>query len=134
ANIALALLVAKVPLWPLLEERSAGGQKAYRAVNYPPVPVGGAPAGMALGGGCEILLHCAAVQAHAETYMGLVETAVRLVAGWGGCKETITRHMLNDKRPGGPMPPLGQAFEQIAMAKVSKSAAEARDLLYLRPS
>jgi 3-hydroxyacyl-CoA dehydrogenase len=134
ANIGLALYIANVALWPLLEETIAGGQKTYKAVKYAPFPVVGAPAGMALGGGCEILLHCAAVQAHAETYMGLVETGVGLVPGWGGCKETITRHMLNDKRPGGPMPALSQAFEQIAMAKVSKSAAEARDLLYLRPS
>ncbi len=133
ANIGLALYIANVALWPLLEETIAGGQKAYKAVKYAPFPVVGAPVGMALGGGCEILLHCAAVQAHAETYMGLVETGVGLVPGWGGCKETITRHMLNDKRPGGPMPALSQAFEQIAMAKVSKSAAEARDLLYLRP-
>ncbi len=134
ANIGLALYIANVALWPLLEETIAGGQKTYKAVKYAPFPVVGAPAGMALGGGCEILLHCAAIQAHAETYMGLVETGVGLVPGWGGCKETITRHMLNDKRPGGPMPALSQAFEQIAMAKVSKSAAEARDLLYLRPN
>ncbi len=134
ANIGLALYVANVAAWPLLEETIAGGQKTYKAVKYAPFPVVAAPSGMALGGGCEILLHCAAVQAHAETYMGLVETGVGLVPGWGGCKETITRHMLNDKRPGGPMPPLSQAFEQIAMAKVSKSAEEARDLLYLRPS
>jgi 3-hydroxyacyl-CoA dehydrogenase len=133
ANIGLALYIANVALWPLLEETIAGGQKAYKAAKYAPFPVVGAPSGMALGGGCEVLLHCAAVQAHAETYMGLVETGVGLVPGWGGCKETITRHMLNDKRPGGPMPALSQAFEQIAMAKVSKSAAEARDLLYLRP-
>jgi 3-hydroxyacyl-CoA dehydrogenase len=72
------------------------------------------------------------VQAHAETYMGLVETGVGLVPGWGGCKEVLTRHMTNDKRPRGPMPAVSQAFEQIALAKVSKSAAEASDLLYLR--
>jgi 3-hydroxyacyl-CoA dehydrogenase len=134
ANIGLALYVANVALWPLLEETIAGGQKTYKAVKYAPFPVVGAPSGMALGGGCEILLHCAAVQAHAETYTGLVETGVGLVPGWGGCKETITRHMLNEKRPGGPMPALSQAFEQIAMAKISKSAEEARDLFYLRPS
>ena len=49
----------------------------------------GAPSGMALGGGCEILLHCDAVQAHAETYTGLVEVGVGLVPGWGGCKEML---------------------------------------------
>jgi 3-hydroxyacyl-CoA dehydrogenase len=89
---------------------------------------------MALGGGCEILLHSAAVQAHAESYLGLVETGVGLVPGWGGCKEMVMRLVSNPKRPGGPMPPLMQAFEQIALAKVSRSAAEARDMLVLRPS
>jgi 3-hydroxyacyl-CoA dehydrogenase len=134
ANIGLALYIANLALWPLLDETIAGGQRTLKAVKYAPFPVIGAPYGMALGGGCEILLHCAAVQAHAETYMGLVETGVGLVPGWGGCKETITRHVLNGKRPGGPMPALNQAFEQIAMANVSKSAEEARELLYLRAS
>ncbi len=46
---------------------------------------------MALGGGCEILLHSDAVQAHAETYIGLVECGVGLMPGWGGCKEMLTR-------------------------------------------
>ncbi len=134
ANIGIALYAANIALWPAIEESVAGGQKAYKALKYAPFPVVGAPAGMALGGGCEILLHCAAVQAHAETYIGLVETGVGLVPGWGGCKETLTRHMLNAKRPGGAMPAVSQAFEQIALAKVSKSAAEATDFLYLRPS
>ena len=133
ANIGIALYAANIALWPAIEESVAAGQKAYKALKYAPFPVVGAPSGMALGGGCEILLHCAAVQAHAETYMGLVETGVGLVPGWGGCKETLTRHMLNEKRPQGPIPAVSQAFEQIALAKVSKSAAEAMDLLYLRP-
>jgi 3-hydroxyacyl-CoA dehydrogenase len=132
ANIGIGLYMANVAAWPLVEAMIANGQDAYKALKYVPFPVVGAPANLALGGGCEILLHCAAVQAHAETYMGLVETGVGIVPGWGGCKETLTRHMLNDKRPRGPMPAIGQAFEQIALAKVSKSAAEAFDLLYLR--
>ncbi|VFU16540.1 protein of unknown function (plasmid) [Methylocella tundrae] len=44
------------------------------------------PSGLSLGGGCEILLNCDAVQAHAETYMGLVEVGVGLIPGWGGCE------------------------------------------------
>jgi 3-hydroxyacyl-CoA dehydrogenase len=89
---------------------------------------------MALGGGCEILLHCDAVQAHAETYMGLVEVGVGVIPGWGGCKEMLTRATLNKKRPGGPMPPIAQVFETISLAKVAKSADEARDLMFLRPT
>ena len=62
---------------------------------------------MALGGGCEILLHCAAVQAHAETYVGLVECGVGLIPGWGGCKEMLHRWASNPKLPNGPMPRRG---------------------------
>jgi 3-hydroxyacyl-CoA dehydrogenase len=133
ANVGLGLFAANVALWPLIEEGQTGGQNAYKALKYAPFPVVGAPAGMALGGGCEILLHCAAVQPHAESYMGLVETGVGLVPGWGGCAAMVARHVQNPKRPGGPIPPLAQAFETIALAKVSKSAEEARDLLILRP-
>jgi 3-hydroxyacyl-CoA dehydrogenase len=87
---------------------------------------------MALGGGCEICLHAAAIQAHAESYMGLVEVGVGLIPGWGGCKELITRAVTQTKRAGGPMPPVAQVFEAISTAKVATSAAEARDLLILR--
>jgi 3-hydroxyacyl-CoA dehydrogenase len=133
ANVGLGLFAANVALWPFIEEGETQGQNAYKAVKYASFPVVSAPAGMALGGGCEILLHSAAVQAHAETYIGLVETGVGLVPGWGGCKELLTRHVTNKKRPGGPIPPLMAAFETIALAKVSRSAAEARDTLMLRP-
>ena len=133
ANVGLGLFAANVALWPFIEEGEMQGQNAYKAVKYAPFPVVSAPAGMALGGGCEILLHSAAVQAHAESYIGLVETGVGLVPGWGGCKELLTRQVTNKKRPGGPIPPLMATFETIALAKVSRSAAEARDTLMLRP-
>ena len=87
---------------------------------------------MALGGGCEILLHCDAVQAHAETYMGLVEAGVGVIPGWGGCKEMLTRWQTNPKRPGGPMPGVAKVFETISTAQVATSAEEARGFLFLR--
>ena len=132
ANIGIGLFAANMAMWPLLENGISEGQSAYMALKYAPFPVVAAPAGMALGGGCEICLHSAAVQAHAETYMGLVEVGVGLLPGWGGCKELITRAVTNKKRPGGPMPPIAQVFETISTAKVSTSAAEARDLLFLK--
>jgi 3-hydroxyacyl-CoA dehydrogenase len=89
---------------------------------------------MALGGGCEILLHCHAVQAHAESYIGLVEVGVGLVPGWGGCKEMLGRWLTNPKRPGGPMPAISKVFEMLSTAQVSKSAAEAKEMLFLRPT
>ena len=111
------------------------GQRTFRAVKYAPFPVVGAPAGMALGGGCEILLHCAAIVAHAETYAGLVEAGVGLVPAWGGCKELLARFSRPGHAgpmPGGPMPPVSRVFEMVGLARVSQSAAEARELGILR--
>lgn len=132
ANVGLALFAANVALWPMIEDLISQGQAVYKAVKYAAFPVIGAPSGMALGGGCEILLHCAAIQAHAETYMGLVEVGVGVVPGWGGCKELLIRNQPGPKDPKGPMPPVGAAFETISLAKVAKSAAEAKELKFLR--
>ncbi len=132
ANIGLGLFAANTAMWPILEQSIKEGQDAYMALKYAPFPVVAAPAGMALGGGCEICLHSDAIQAHAELYMGLVEVGVGLIPGWGGSKEMILRHVANKRRPGGPMPPVAEAFQTIGLAKVSKSASEARDLLFLR--
>jgi 3-hydroxyacyl-CoA dehydrogenase len=132
ANIGLALYAANVALWPMIEEMVGAGQKALKALKYAPFPVVAAPAGMALGGGCEVTLHSSAIQANAESYMGLVETGVGLVPGWGGCKEMLLRHVHNEQRPRGPMPAVSSVFETIALARVSKSAAEAREMLILR--
>jgi 3-hydroxyacyl-CoA dehydrogenase len=133
ANIGFALFQANLAMWPMIEQGVQEGQNAYMALKYAPFPVVAAPAGMALGGGCEICLHADAIQAHAESYMGLVEVGVGIIPGWGGCKELITRAITNRKRPGGPMPAVAQVFEAISTAKVSTSAAEARDLMILRP-
>ncbi|MBZ0112187.1 MAG: 3-hydroxyacyl-CoA dehydrogenase/enoyl-CoA hydratase family protein [Thermoanaerobaculia bacterium] len=133
ANIGLALFAANIGLWDVISEGGAAGQQAFTALQSSSFPVVGAPSGMALGGGCEILLHCDAIQAHAETYMGLVEVGVGVVPGWGGCKEMITRWATNPRRPGGPMPPVAKVFELISTATVSTSADEARDHLFLRP-
>jgi 3-hydroxyacyl-CoA dehydrogenase len=132
ANIGLALFAANIAMWPMIEDMIATGQSAYKAVKFAPFPVVGAPSGMALGGGCEILLHCAAIQAHAETYMGLVEVGVGLIPGWGGCKEMLLRYQPGARDPKGPMPPVAQAFEVISLAKVAKSAHEAKELRFLR--
>jgi 3-hydroxyacyl-CoA dehydrogenase len=132
ANIGLGLFAANTAMWPVLEMGIKEGQDAYMALKYAPFPVVAGPAGMALGGGCEICLHADAIQAHAELYMGLVEVGVGLIPGWGGSKEMVLRNVAKKERPGGPIPPVGEAFQTIGLAKVSKSAAEARDLLFLR--
>jgi 3-hydroxyacyl-CoA dehydrogenase len=134
ANVGLALFAANIALWPFIEEGEASGQKILKEMKYAPFPTVSAPSGMALGGGCEILLHSSAVQAHAESYIGLVEVGVGLVPGWGGCAEMATRAYTSKRGPHGPIAPLAGIFETIGLAKVSKSAEEARDLMYLRPS
>lgn len=133
ANLGLLLFAANIGTWDQIEEMVEGGQETYRALKYAPFPVVGAPSGMALGGGCETLLHCDAVQAHAETYIGLVEVGVGLIPGWGGCKEMLQRWMTHKRRPGGPMPAVIKCFETISTATVAKSAAEAQDYLFIRP-
>ena len=133
ANIALLLYGSKLRLWPFIRWMLKRGQDTFQKMRFAPFPVIGAPSGMALGGGCEVLLHCDAIEAHAETYIGLVEAGVGIVPGWGGCKELLGRWTVDKSRPGGPMPPVMKAFETIAMAQVAKSAMEARDLLFLRP-
>ncbi|HUG60343.1 MAG TPA: enoyl-CoA hydratase/isomerase family protein, partial [Methylomirabilota bacterium] len=132
ANIGLALFAANVAAWPMLAEMISQGQATMQALKFAPFPVVGAPAGMALGGACEALLHCSAIQAHAETYMGLVEVGVGIVPAWGGCKEMLIRHQPGPADPKGPMPATIAAFEQISRAKVSSSAAEAREMRFLR--
>ncbi|MDJ0278215.1 3-hydroxyacyl-CoA dehydrogenase NAD-binding domain-containing protein [Sphingomonas sp. 2R-10] len=134
ANLFLALWAVKAGQWEAIDRLIAGGQQAFKALKYAPFPVVAAPAGMALGGGCEISLHADAIQAHAETYMGLVEAGAGLVPGWGGHGEMLDRIARTPGMPRGPMPAVAKAFEMISTARVSKSAAEAREMALLRRS
>ncbi len=134
ANIGLALFAANIAAWGEIEGMIEGGQKAMRALREAPFPVVGAPSGMALGGGCEVLLHCDAVEAHAETYVGLVEVGVGLIPGWGGCTTMLRRWSEAPRMPKGPMPAVAKAFEMISTAQVAKSAAEAKEMLFFRPT
>jgi len=131
ANLTLLMHAIHHSDWAAVEQLIIQGQQTYKALKYAPFPVVAAPSGLALGGGCEILLHCDAIQAHAELYTGLVEVGVGLIPGWGGCKEYLRRWLSLPKRPGGPIPPIVKAFETIGMAKVSKSAVDAKELLFL---
>jgi len=133
ANLGLAIFAANIAAWSEIEKLIAAGQQVYKSLKYASFPVVSAPSGMALGGGCEILLHSDAVQAHAESYIGLVECGVGVIPGWGGCKEMLSRWTTSGTLPHGPMPAPTKVFETVSTATVAKSAAEARDLLYLRP-
>jgi len=120
ANLMLVLLAAQEGEWDDLNAAIHRFQQVNMALKYAPKPVVAAPFSRSLGGGCEIPLHCARVQASAETYMGLVEVGVGLIPAGGGCKELLLR--LKDPR---------RVFELIGMAKVSSSAEEARTLGFL---
>jgi len=121
ANLMMVLLAAQEAEWDELNSAIHRYQQINMALKYAPKPVVAAPFGMALGGGCETPLHCTRVQASAELYMGLVEVGVGLIPGGGGCKEMLTRSR-----------DVKKIFEQIGFAKVSSSAAEARQFHYLR--
>ncbi len=132
ANIGLMLFAANIAVWSEIESQIEDGQKTYQSLKQAPFPVVSAPLGMALGGGCEILLHSDAIQAHAETYTGLVEVGVGVIPGWGGCKEMLLRLKSDPRLPKGPIPAVARAFELIGTAQVAKSAQEAKEMGILR--
>ena len=108
-------------------------QKATMAVKYAKVPVVAAPFGMALGGGCEFSLHADAMNAYAETYMGLVEIGVGLIPAGGGTKEMCLRAVeLAAQFDTDVTPFIFKNFQQIGMAKVSMGAAELKEMGYMR--
>jgi 3-hydroxyacyl-CoA dehydrogenase len=134
ANLMLVLVAAQEQEWDELHLAVKQFQNANLAIKYAPKPVVVAPQGMALGGGCEVALHGARIQAAAESYMGLVEAGVGLIPGGGGSKEMLIR--ANEHAAGREDLDLFHAlkpvFETLAMAKVGTSAEECRDLGFLR--
>jgi 3-hydroxyacyl-CoA dehydrogenase len=143
ANLPLILFTAQEEEWDELDWMIKTFQDSFMRLKYLDKPVVAAPAGMALGGGCEICLASDRVRFAAETYMGLVEVGVGLIPSGGGCKEVLVRnteHLFEVQRGGlypkqiEFMPFVARAFETIAMAKVSTSGPEAIKLGYLRPT
>ena len=143
ANLAMVLFAAQEEEWDDLDWAIKALQDALMKLKYLDKPVVAAPAGMALGGGCEICLASDRVRFAAETYMGLVEVGVGVIPAGGGCKELLirnTEHLFEVQRGGVYpkqiefMPFVARAFETIAMAKVSTSGPEAIKLGYLRPT
>jgi len=133
ANMMLVLLEAQEENWEEIDLMVTTFQRATMALRYADVPVIVAPAGLTLGGGCEIMLHADRVQAAAETYTGLVEVGVGLIPAAGGTKEMVAR--ASEGMPRGTsdyLPPVQRAFETIAFANVSASAQDAERLGYLR--
>ncbi|MBL0320034.1 MAG: enoyl-CoA hydratase/isomerase family protein [Alphaproteobacteria bacterium] len=153
ANIGVLLFTANVAAWKMVDDVIKQGQSTYQSLKYAPFPVVTAASGMALGGGCEMLLHSDAAVVHMETYTGLVEVGVGIIPGWGGCTEMLVRHQkmrLKEQSTAAAlgrmfsrislvktvnmMPAITKVFEYIATAKVSTSAEEAKEMGILRDS
>jgi len=120
--------------WPALETLVRRFQEMTQSLRRAPFPVVAAPAGLALGGGCELSLHADQVVAHAELYTGLVEVGVGLIPAGGGTKELLFRFM-QDLEPypeADPFEAVKRAFNLIALARTSTSALDARKLGFLR--
>ena len=130
ANLMLLLLEAQEGNWDEIDLMVRSFQRATMGLRLAQVPVIVAPAGLALGGGCEIALHGDRVQAAAETYMGLVEAGVGLIPAGGGTKEMLAR--ATDGQGSDLLPSVQRVFETIGFAKVSTSGPDARRIGYLR--
>ncbi|MGE5333135.1 MAG: 3-hydroxyacyl-CoA dehydrogenase/enoyl-CoA hydratase family protein [Nitrososphaerota archaeon] len=131
ANLAQALMAAKMRQWALLERATTNFQQANMAIKYSPVPVVVAPAGRVLGGGAEIVMHGQKVRAAVETYLGLVEVGAGLIPAGGGCKELLARWQTMSPEQG-PFGASRHVFEFVAVATVSTSAADAMNYGFLR--
>ena len=134
ANLMLLLLEAQEGNWDEVDLMVRAFQGATVGLRYADVPVVAAPAGMTLGGGCEIVLHADRVQAAAESYIGLVEVGVGLIPAGGGTKEMLARAMADLPAGAEPLPFIQRAFETIGFGTVSTSGPDARRLGFLRPA
>lgn len=134
ANLMLLWMESQAKNWESITNMVKGFQDVCMRLKYSKKPVVGAPAGMALGGGCEVLFGCDAIRAHGETYVGLVEVGAGLIPGGGGNKNLLLNieAALKAKGPmgwagksdGGPFPKVQKSFETIGFAKVATSAME----------
>jgi 3-hydroxyacyl-CoA dehydrogenase len=136
ANLMQVAEACKAGQFDLLERTVAKFQQASMTIKHAHVPVVAAVQGMALGGGCEFLMHAAHRVLALESYVGLVEAGVGLIPAGGGCKEfALQAHQLARKAAGGDVfLYIQQSFQTIAMANVAKSALETVELGFARPS
>ena len=133
ANLTQVMPVLKAGDFETFEQVVAKFQRTTARLRYSRIPVVAACRGLALGGGCEFLMHCDHVVAAVESYIGLVEVGVGLLPAGGGCKEFARRAAIEAK-DNDPFPFIKQYFETIAMATVAKSADQAKQLGFLMPS
>ena len=135
ANLFMVVMLAQGEAWDQLEAAAWKLQELNLRMRYFPKPVVMAPAGLALGGGAEVIMHGSRVVAAAELYTGLVEVGAGVIPAGGGTKEMLRRVLNPPMRTQNveALPFLQRIFEQIGMAKVATSAEEARQFGILAP-
>ncbi len=134
ANLATLFMYAGDQEWDEINMMIAYFQNSMMRARYSSIPVVTAPAGLALGGGCELNLHADHIQAHCELYIGLVEFGVGLIPAGAGTKEMTLRASDSYAKGDVELNRLQEYFMNIATAKVATSAEEARAMGYLRQS
>jgi 3-hydroxyacyl-CoA dehydrogenase len=136
ANLGMVLIAVTQQMWDQLEGAVKKLQDMNMRMRYFPKPVVVAPAGMTLGGGCEVSMHASRIVATAETYIGLVEMGTAGVIPAGGGTKEYMRRIINPAmrvQDAEVLPFLGKAFLQMGQAKVATSAWEAREMGILGP-
>jgi 3-hydroxyacyl-CoA dehydrogenase len=138
ANLASLGPAVQSAAWDNVDAVIAKFQQTTQRLKYSLVPTVAAVRGMALGGGCEIAMHCDRVAAALESYLGLVEAGVGLLPAGGGSKEIVVRSAQAASHGAvgsqlDPLPFVRTYFQQVAMAAVSKSALDAMEIGFLRP-
>ncbi|MDD2923100.1 MAG: 3-hydroxyacyl-CoA dehydrogenase/enoyl-CoA hydratase family protein, partial [Anaerolineales bacterium] len=135
ANLFMVVVAAQQGMWDSLDASIRKLQNMNMRMRYSPKPIVVAPAGLALGGGCEITMHASRVVAAAETYIGLVELGAGVIPAGAGTKEYMRRIINPVMRVENaePFPAIQKAFLQIGQAKVATSAEEARGMGILNP-
>ena len=136
ANLFMMVVGAQQGMWDMLEAAVRKLQNLNMRMRYSPKPIVVAPAGLTLGGGCEITMHGSRVVAAAETYIGLVELGAGVIPAGGGTKEMLRRIVNPVMRVENaePLAALQRAFLQMGQAKVAASAEEARAMNILSPA
>ena len=136
ANLFMMVVGAQQGMWDVLDSAVRKLQDLNMRMRYSPKPVVVAPAGLTLGGGCEITMHGSRVVAGAETYIGLVELGAGVIPAGGGTKEMLRRIVNPVMRieDAEPLAALQRAFLQMGQAKVATSAEEARGMSILTPA
>lgn len=129
-HLADALMAGKLAE---VEAMVAQFQQTSQDLRYSMIPTVAAVDGLALGGGCEFVMHCDRAVATLESYIGLVEVGVGLLPAGGGCKEFALR-AAREAKDGDPFPLLKNYFQTVATAQMAKSAEQAKELGYLRPA